>query len=724
MKKKYDVKGMGCAACSARIEKNVGAMKGIQQIDVNLLANSMVVLYDEKVVTSQEIIQEVKDSGYEAKEAEEESHRSSGASEAGREQAGEMKRRFLVSLIFMVPLFIISMGHMLGLHIPHTVNIVIQLVLVIPIIAVNYKYYATGLGMLLRKSPNMDSLIAVGSAAAVALLYFESAGMILTLVTLGKWLEAKAKGKTGAAIERLIDLAPKEATVIRGNVEVKVSPEDIRIGDIVAVRPGEGIPVDGVIVSGETTIDESALTGESLPVDKKVGQQVSSATINRSGYFTFEAVKVGKNTTLAQIIKLVEEASSSKSPIAKLADKVAGIFVPVVMIIAGIAIAVWIIVGTDVRQALTIGISVLVISCPCALGLATPVAIMVGTGRGAENGILVKSAEALEQAHKIQEVVLDKTGTITEGKPKVSDIIAVREDFTLALAAALEKHSEHPLGQAVVKEAIERELEIYETDKFTAVSGRGIQAETDGRMYLAGNREFLRENHIDVRFEESMRLAKEGKTVIYFAEKVSDGGALIGIIALRDMPKPTSRKAIEEIEAMGIDVTMLTGDNQVTAEAIKNELGITNLVAQVMPEDKEKVIGRMQENGKLVAMVGDGINDAPAIIKADVGIAIGAATDIAIDSADVILVKNDLRDVAKMIALSRATIKNIKENLFWAFFYNVLGIPLAAGVLYPFTGWLLNPMFAAAAMSLSSVCVVGNALRLRKIKLEKGEIHE
>ncbi|MDO4545562.1 MAG: heavy metal translocating P-type ATPase [Bacillota bacterium] len=724
MKEKFTIKGMGCAACSAKIEKNVGAMKGVERAEVNLLANSMIVSFDEAVLSATDIINEVKESGYEAEEADEESHRPQ-TGEIGKEHIGEMRRRFIISLVFMIPLFYISMGHMMGLPVPEFMNphsnergfYLVQLLLTVPIVAVNYKYYTVGLRMLFKRSPNMDSLIAVGSAASLVLLYFESAGMILTLVTLGKFLEAKAKGKTGAAIQKLIDLAPKEATVIRDGAEVKVPLAEIRVGDVIAVKPGEGIPVDGMVISGETSVDESALTGESMPVDKKAGDQVSSATVNRSGYFTFEAVKVGEDTTLSQIVRLVEEASSSKAPIAKLADRVSGVFVPVVMGIAAVAIAVWLVAGMDVSRALTIGISVLVISCPCALGLATPVAIMVGTGRGAEHGILIKSAEALEQAHKIHSVVLDKTGTITESKPRVSDFIALDDAFDLRLAAALEKYSEHPLGQAVVKEAVELDLELPDAENFQAVSGRGIRAVLGGVEYLAGNEEFLLENHISVDFEDKMKLAQEGKTVIYFAE-AGEAGRLIGIVALRDKPKATSREAIEKIENMGIDVTMLTGDNKITAEAIRKEMGIDKVVAQVMPEDKEKVIGQLQqEGGKVVAMVGDGINDAPAIIKADVGIAIGAATDIAIDSADVILVKNDLRDVARTISLSRATIKNIKENLFWAFFYNVLGIPLAAGALYPFTGWLLNPMFAAAAMSLSSVCVVGNALRLRRARL-------
>lgn len=738
MKKKYNVMGMGCAACSARIEKSIGAMPGVERVEVNLLANSMVVNYDEKILSSGDIINEVRASGYDAEEAEEESDRGS-ETEIGKEHTEEMKRRFLISLIFMVPLFYISMGHMVGFPIPEiiwphrsqTAFYIVQALLTIPVTAVNYKYYTVGFRMLFKRSPNMDSLIAVGSAASIVLFYFESAGMILTLVTLGKWLEARAKGKTGSAIEKLINLAPKEAAVLRDGKEEMVPLAQIKVGDVIAVRPGESIPVDGIILSGETAVDESALTGESLPVDKKTGDNVSSATVNKSGYFTLKAVKVGSDTTLAQIIRLVEEAGSSKAPIAKLADEVAGIFVPVVMCIAAVAAIVWIITGVGISQALTIGISVLVISCPCALGLATPVAIMVGTGKGAENGILIKSAESLEQAHKINSVVLDKTGTITEGKPRLTDIVSLNEGFDLSAAAALEKYSEHPLGQAVVKAAVDKDLKIPDAESFVAVSGRGIRAVLDGRKYISGNREFMEENGIDADFDDSRRLAEEGKTVIYFAEtddavngistdKIMSnrGGRLLGAAALRDEPKPTSREAVEKLESMNIDVTMLTGDNAVTAEAIRREMGIDNVVAQVMPQDKEKAIDDLQnEKGRVVAMVGDGINDAPAIIKSDVGIAIGAATDIAIDSADIILVKNDLRDVAKTIVLSRATIKNIKENLFWAFFYNVLGIPLAAGVLYPITGWLLDPMFAAAAMSLSSVCVVTNALRLKRLKL-------
>ena len=718
MNKKYDIKGMGCAACSARIEKCVGAMNGVQKVEVNLLANSMVVNFDEKVCSSQDIMNTVSEAGYEAFEDEEEAHRKD-PSEITKEHAGEMKNRFIVSLIFAVPLFIISMGS----FIDEPALYIVQALLVAPIIAVNYKYFTVGFSLLLRRSPNMDTLVAVGSAAAVLITYFESAGMILTLVTLGKYLEARAKGKTGEAIEKLIAMAPETATVRRGEDTREIPLEEIRIGDTVIVKPGESIPVDGVITNGTTVIDESALTGESIPVDKTVGDEVSSATVNMSGYIEFEASRIGSDTTLSQIIKLVDEAGSSKAPIARTADKVAGIFVPTVIGIALLAFFIWLAACGDVMRAATVGISVLVISCPCALGLATPVAIMVGTGKGAENGILIKSAEALEQAHKIDTVVLDKTGTITVGKPQVTDIIPLDDEFDIFTAAAIEKYSTHPLAKAILAAALEKPGEVPEPDKYEEIPGRGVCAVIGGKTYIAGNEAYMEAKGVEPEFEEGHALAAHGKTVVYFAaldseEDYPDGGDLIGIIALRDAPKPTSLKAVSMLENMGIDVIMLTGDNYETSNAIKKEVGIDRVIAQVLPQDKDKVIENIQNNGeKIVAMVGDGINDAPAIIRSDVGVAIGSGSDIALDSANVVLVRDDLTDVARMIRLSRAVITNIKQNLFWAFFYNVLGIPIAAGVLYPLTGWLLNPMIGAACMSLSSVCVVSNALRLRKLKL-------
>ena len=749
MKKKYDVTGMGCAACSARVEKSVNKVEGVRKAEVNLLANSMTVFYDETICTSQNIMDAVAKAGYGATEATEEIQKREPG-EIGKEHIGEMKRRLIVSLIFAIPLFYIAMGHMMGAPMPAflmnpTAHLIAQAILVAPIVGINYKYFTVGISMLFRRSPNMDSLIAVGAIAAICLLYFESAGTILTLVTLGKFFEAKAKGKTGAAIEKLFDMAPKEASVIRtseegSEYEEKVPLEDIKEGDIIAVKPGEGIPVDGIVLSGSTSVDESALTGESIPVDKEPGDSIASATTNLSGYITFRATRVGNDTTLAQIIKLVDEAGSSKAPIARLADKIAGVFVPVVMAIALVTTIIWMVVGDEVGidmiKAITIGISVLVISCPCALGLATPVAIMVGTGKGAESGILVKSAEALENAHKVNEVVLDKTGTITVGKLKVVDVFPLSDKFSMELAGTLEKYSEHPLAKAIVSAAIEdadkRAIEnaeneqtglggLPDADEFLSVPGRGVTAVIKGHRYYGGNQQYMQENHINGDFDRFIPQAEEGKTVTFLAEAFADGregGELIGAISLQDELKPESDIAVTMLEDMGINVTMLTGDHRTTAEAIRKAVGIDKVIAQVLPQDKDKVIAKMQEKeGSVVAMVGDGINDAPAIIRSDVGVAIGSGTDIALDSADVVLVKDDLRDVARMIKLSAATITNIKQNLFWAFFYNIIGIPIAAGVLFPFTGWLLNPMIAAACMSLSSVCVVSNALRLRRLKL-------
>ncbi len=719
MNKRYDVKGMGCAACSARIEKCVGAMEGVHKVEVNLLANLMVVNFNENICSSQDIMNTVSDAGYEAlEEAEEEAHRRD-PSEITKEHAGEMKRRFIISFIFAVPLFIISMGA----FIDKPTIFIVQAVLVAPIIAINYRYFTVGFSLFFRKSPNMDTLVAVGSAAAILIAYFESAGMILTLVTLGKYLEARAKGKTGEAIERLMAMAPETATVKRDGKVLEMPLEEIRAGDTVIVKPGESIPADGVITRGATAVDESALTGESFPVDKEAGDPVSSATVNMSGLIEFKVTRTGSDTTLSQIIKLVDEAGSSKAPIARTADKVASIFVPTVMAIAVLAFIIWVIASGDVMRAATVGISILVISCPCALGLATPVAIMVGTGKGAENGILIKSAEALEQAHKIDTVVLDKTGTITVGKPQVTDIIAMEEGFDIFLAAGVEKYSAHPLAKAIVAAALEKPGEIPEAASFEEIPGRGVCAVICDKTYLAGNEAYMEAKGIEPDFKDGHELSSKGKTVVYFAELDVDdlypgGGKVIGIIALRDGPKPTSLKAVSMLENMGIDVIMLTGDNYGTSEAIKREVGIDRVIAQVLPQDKDKEIENIQDGGqKIVAMVGDGINDAPAIIRSDVGVAIGSGTDVALDSADVVLVRDDLTDVARMIRLSRKVITNIKQNLFWAFFYNALGIPIAAGVLYPFTGWLLNPMIGAACMSLSSICVVSNALRLKKLKM-------
>ena len=754
MKQKFNITGMTCSACSAHVEKAVNKLEGVEKAEVNLLANSMSAQYDEGVLSAQDIIKAVEDAGYGASLAGEK-----GAAQPARDQEngmdGEiasMKRRLIWSFVFLIPLFYISMGHMFGAPLPKglvgTENAVAfgltQLLLTLPILYINDKYYKVGFKTLWHRAPNMDSLIAVGSAAAVIYgvfaiyqmgyglghgdmelveryhmdLYFESAGMILTLITLGKFLETRSKGKTGQAITRLMDLAPKTARVLRDGAEVEVPVEEVRVGDKVAVRPGQSIPVDGVILEGESAVDESALTGESIPVDKGPGDKVAAASLNKSGYFVFEASRVGEDTTLAQMIRLVEEASASKAPIAKLADKVAGVFVPVVMLIAAVTALVWFVIsGYDVTRALTAGVAVLVISCPCALGLATPVAIMVGTGKGAENGILVKSAEALETLHSIDTVVLDKTGTLTRGKPVVTDVLPgedVDEEGLLILAACLEGPSEHPLAAAIVEESRRRNLPVTAVSGFTAVHGQGVRAALGDRIYLGGNRAMMEQAGVELGSfpERAEELAAQGKTPLYFA----DEKRVLGVIAVADTPKPTSAQAVASFRELGLDVVMLTGDNQRTADAIGKELGVTQVMAQVLPQDKERKIAQLQQQGKKVAMVGDGINDAPALARADVGLAIGAGTDVAMESADIVLMKSDLLDAAAAVELSRATIRNIKENLFWAFFYNSLGIPLAAGVFYHWTQWQLNPMFAAAAMSLSSVCVVSNALRLRFFK--------
>ncbi len=753
MKQTFNVSGMTCSACSAHVEKAVCRLEGVAEVNVSLLTNSMQVTYDEDAASSEAIIAAVKSSGYGASLPQ----AAGTAAPAVRQEdvmAGElaqMKHRMVWSFAFLIPLFYISMGHMMGAPLPGFLTgmdnalafAFTQLLLTLPIMYLNDKYYKVGFKTLFRGAPNMDSLIAVGSMAAVAYgvfaiyqigfglghgdgdlvakyhmdLYFESAGMILTLITLGKFLETRSKGKTSQAITRLMDLAPKTARVLREGGEMEIPVEEVLVGDRIVVRPGQAIPVDGTVVEGASAVDESALTGESLPVDKGPGDKVAAASINKSGSFVFEATRVGQDTTLAQMIRLVEEASSSKAPIAKLADKVAGVFVPVVMVIAAVTALVWLAVTHSPEQALTAGVAVLVISCPCALGLATPVAIMVGTGKGAENGILVKSAEALETLHAIDTVVLDKTGTLTQGRPQVTDILpagGVTESGLLGLAACLEAPSEHPLGAAIVEEAGARGLPRQPVERFAAVHGRGVEAVLGGRRCLAGNRAMMEEAGVDLSAWEdrAQALAAQGKTPLYFAKDTS----LLGLIAVADTPKPTSRDAVAAFRSLGIDVIMLTGDNRRTAGAIGAQLGVTEVMAEVLPQDKERKVSELQSQGRKVAMVGDGINDAPALARADVGLAIGAGTDVAIESADIVLMKSDLLDAAAAVELSRATIRNIKENLFWAFFYNSLGIPLAAGVFFPLLGWQLNPMFAAAAMSLSSVCVVSNALRLRFFK--------
>ncbi len=753
MRQKFTVTGMTCSACSAHVEKAVSRLEGVAEVNVNLLGGSMQVDFDPDQQNNASIISAVEASGYGAylpSAGEKKAAAGAGVPDM-EEELKAMRRRLILSFIFFIPLFYLTMGHMVGLPIPGIfhgpenalVYAMTQLLLLLPILYVNDKYYKVGFKTLWRRSPNMDSLIALGSAAALVYglagiyqigwglghgdmarveswamdLYFESAGTILTLITLGKYMETRSKGKTGEAIAQLMDLAPKTAAVLRDGKEVILPVEEVTVGDLILVRPGQSIPVDGEIVEGSSAIDESALTGESIPVDKSVGDRVAAASINKSGSFIFRATRVGDDTTLAQMIALVDEAASSKAPIAKLADKVAGVFVPVVICLALLTAAIWFIATGDVARALTSGVAVLVISCPCALGLATPVAIMVGTGKGAENGILFKSAEALESLRGIQTVVLDKTGTITQGKPVVTDLMPmgdVGEAELLCLAASLEKPSEHPLAQAVVAEAEARTIPLVTAENFQAIHGKGVSASIQGSDFLAGNRSMMEEHKVDLSAAgaESGRLAGEGKTPLYFAQD----GRLIGLVAVADTVKPSSQAAIRAMRELGLEVVMLTGDNRRTAQAIAKGLDLTDVVAEVLPQDKEKVVAELQTKGKKVAMIGDGINDAPALARSDVGLAIGAGTDVAIESADVVLMKSDLMDAVTAVELSRATIRNVKQNLFWAFFYNAICIPVAAGLLTLFGGPQLNPMLAAAAMSMSSVCVVSNALRLKLFK--------
>lgn len=747
MKQKFDVTGMTCSACSAHVEKSVSKLEGVQCVNVNLLQNSMVVEYDDNALGTTDIIHAVESGGYGAS-VQGETKTQETPKNVAAEEMHHMKRRLIASFCFLIPLFYISMGHMMGAPLPAILlgdeNVMIfaltQLFLTIPVLIINKKYFVVGFKALWNKAPNMDSLIALGSAASVVYsvfaiysmayamghgdlmtahhygmeLYFESAAMILTLITVGKYMETRSKGKTSEAISKLMDLAPKTATVLRGGVEQEIPVEEVVTGDTIIVKPGQRIPVDGKIIEGFSAVDESAITGESIPVEKQVSDTVIGATVNKSGYFRMTATRVGKDTTLSQIIALVEEAGASKAPIAKLADKVSGVFVPVVITIAVLAAVIWFVAGNQPFSfALSIGIAVLVISCPCALGLATPTAIMVGTGKGAEYGILVKSAESLEIAHQVQTVVLDKTGTLTEGKPVVTDVVLAKgilRNRLLKQAAAVEALSEHPLAEAIVAYAKEKEVAFEKAENLTATAGQGVEADVAGKHILAGNLKMMQERGIQLGEWEAkaVELAEAGKTPLFFVENET----FLGIVALADTLKPTSKAAVDAFHQMGIEVVMLTGDNKRTAEAIARELDI-QVIAEVLPQDKEREVRRLQEQGKKVAMIGDGINDAPALMRADVGVAIGAGTDVAMESADIILMKSDLMDAVTAIELSHATIRNIKENLFWAFFYNACGIPLAAGVFYPFLEWKLNPMFAAAAMSFSSAFVVGNALRLR-----------
>lgn len=755
IKEKYNVTGMSCAACSAKVEKTVSKLAGMYKASVNLLTNSMQVEYDEKKLSSKDIIKSVVDAGYGASLAGDTKEKAKDKSikKTNDDAISSMKFRLKVSIIFLAILMYFSMGSMIGLPLPNFLSgagnpvgfALTQLLLVLPVMYVNRKYYISGFKSLSHFSPNMDTLVAVGTIAAftygvIAIyimgyalnnndinivteyrknLYFESVSMILTLITLGKFFETGSKARTTDAISKLIDLSPKRANVIRDGVEENILTEDVRVGDIVVIRPGESIPVDGIIIEGSTSVDESAITGESIPVQKDKGDKLIGATINKNGSVKIKASDVGEDTAISRIIALVEEASSSKAPIAKMADKVAGVFVPVVMGIALVTFIVWLVLGYDFSFALNRAIAVLVISCPCSLGLATPVAIMVGTGKGAENGILIKSADALETTHSIDTVVLDKTGTVTKGKPVVTDIIGfdIDENEFLKLAASVESASEHPLAEAIVEKAKEKNLAISLPKDFRAQSGRGIRADIDGKKIVAGNEQAIKETvgndtGFDTVFDKGNELASQGKTPMYF---MADN-KLIGIIAVADTIKDDSKEAIEALKARDIDVVLLTGDHKNTATAIAKQAGINKVIAEVLPTDKEEHVRKLMEAGHKVAMVGDGINDSPALARADVGIAIGAGTDVAIESADIVLMHSSLNDVATAIDLSKAVIRNIKQNLFWAFFYNSVGIPLAAGVFYLSLGWKLSPMFGAAAMGMSSVCVVSNALRLRGFK--------
>ena len=744
---RYNVSGMSCAACSSRVEKAVSSLPGINSCNVSLLTNSMTV---EGNADSRDIIAAVEKAGYKARLEKEQEGREGKDSFSPDEETAKLKRRLTASLVFLVILMYFSMGHMMwGWPIPrfmegnHIAMGLLQLILTAAVMVINQKFFISGFKGLIHRAPNMDTLVAIGAAAAfiystAALFlmtdaqlegdissvegymhefYFESAAMILTLITVGKMLEARSKGKTTDAIRRLMSLAPEKATVIRGDREVIVPVAQVKKGDIFVLRPGERVPVDGTIVEGKSAIDESALTGESIPAEKGEGDSVSAATINTSGYLKCRAVRVGEDTTLAQIVRLVSDAAATKAPVAKIADKVSGIFVPAVMAISLLTLAVWLAAGQSMGFALARGISVLVISCPCALGLATPVAIMAGSGKGARSGILFKTAAAMEETGKIQIVALDKTGTVTKGHPEVADIVtaeSVHEEQLLRLAFDLESRSEHPLAVAIVEEASRRGMEAAEVSEFEALPGRGLVAVREGRVIAGGNLQFIssKAEVTENISAEARRISSQGKTPLFFSED----GKMIGMIAVADSIKEDSHKAVEELENMGIKVVMLTGDNEAAARSIGEKAGISRVIAQVLPSEKEKVIRTLQKQGT-TAMVGDGINDAPALTRADVGIAIGAGTDIAVDAADVVLMKNSLRDVPAAIRLSRSALKIIHENLFWAFIYNVVGIPLAAGVFISALGWQLNPMFAAAAMSLSSFCVVTNALRLNLVNV-------
>ena len=732
----YKIEGMTCSACASRVEKVTNKMPGVENAVVNFATEKLSVSYDADAVSFGDIKAKVEKAGYKLIREDEQKVEEK---KKKLDEKGKLLWRLILSLIFAVPLLTITMGHMIGMPLPKIIDpmmnplnfAIIQLVLTIPVMIIGYKFYYIGYKNLFKLSPNMDSLIAIGTSAAFIYslygtykiytgdgsyamsLYYEAAVTILALITLGKYLEAISKGKTSQAIKKLMGLAPKTATIVRDGKELVIPIDEVIVGDIVIVKPGEKLPVDGEVIEGATAVDEAMLTGESIPVEKTVGSKVIGASINKTGFIKYKATKVGKDTALSQIIKLVEDAQGSKAPIAKMADIIASYFVPIVIGLAILASIGWLVAGESGVFALTIFISVLVIACPCALGLATPTAIMVGTGKGAEYGVLIKGGEALEVTHQIDTIVFDKTGTITEGKPVVTDIITttISEDELLSIAASSEKGSEHPLGEAIVKGAEERNIKFKEISNFKAIPGHGIQVEIEGKVILLGNKKLMTENSIEIGDlgVKSDKLANEGKTPMYIAIN----NKLEGIIAVADTVKPSSKEAIENLHKMGIKVAMITGDNKKTADAIAKQVGIDIVLAEVLPEDKANEVKKLQEKGSKVAMVGDGINDAPALAQADIGIAIGTGTDVAIESANIVLMKGDLKDVATAIKLSKATIRNIKQNLFWAFGYNVLGIPVAMGVLHIFGGPLLNPMIGAAAMSLSSVSVLTNALRLR-----------
>lgn len=759
-KESFEVLGMTCSACSTKVEKTILKQDGVKNASVNLLTSSMEVFFDESLLTTKQIEDKISSIGYETKLKGSTKEEKKDFKEEGEKQLSKIKNRLIISIAFMLPIMYLSMGLMGMFYVPNFIKDVFdnnengitlaftQFLLLLPICYVNRNFFINGFKNLFKKAPNMDSLIAIGSTSAIVYgiyaiykmsyamgrgdfhtvmqfrmdLYFEAAGMILTLITLGKYFEMRSKGKTTEAIEKLMDLAPKKTVVVRDDKEVEVLVEDLAVGDIIAVYPGALIPVDGSIISGNTTIDESAVTGESVPVEKGVGDKVISATLNTSGYIRFRAEKIGKDTTISQIIKIVEEASSSKAPIAKVADKVAGIFVPIVILIAIATFIVWIFASKDFSLALSMSITTLVISCPCAMGLATPVAIMVGMGRGASSGILIKSGEALEVAHKVSVVVLDKTGTITNGKPIVTDFLVDEDEEieeVINVLYALEKSSSHPLAKSIVNFTKERITKEYEVKDFDTVHGKGVVASVNGKKYFAGNTKFINENTENVELPTMLEeIAKSSKTPIMLATK----SKILAIVGLFDVPKKTSKAAIKSLQEMGIKVVMLTGDNVHTAASICKSLDLEDFVAEVLPQEKEKEILKLKEKGHIVSMVGDGINDAPALMRSDFSIAIGAGTDVAIESADAILIKNDLQDVVTAISLSKATIKNIKENLFWAFFYNILCIPIAAGVLYIPFHIKLSPMIGAAAMGFSSVFVVLNALRLKAFKKKTHEV--